>query len=138
MFISRYFGIGSYSFYCLRIKLIILIKFTLIKLKTYSLHYFVIYVIQKTNSCIDSFTFYLYRYHLFLYRFNFPSKILIFATLINKLKKWYSVTLHSEYYKRYIGLQSMRVKYKEENSSLCQNCSDVSLAMRFAKIIRLY
>ena len=28
-----------------------------------------------------------------------------------------------------VGLRSMRVKYKEENSSLCQNCSDVSLAM---------
>ena len=28
-----------------------------------------------------------------------------------------------------VGLRSMRVKYKEENSTLCQNCSDVSLAM---------
>ena len=28
-----------------------------------------------------------------------------------------------------VGLRSMRVKYEEENSSLCQNCSDASLAM---------
>ena len=28
-----------------------------------------------------------------------------------------------------VGLRSMRVKYKEKNSSLCQNGSDVSLAM---------
>ena len=28
-----------------------------------------------------------------------------------------------------VGLRSKRVKYKEENSSLCRNCSDVSLAM---------
>ena len=28
-----------------------------------------------------------------------------------------------------VGLRSMRVKYKEESFSLCQNCSDVSLAM---------
>ena len=28
-----------------------------------------------------------------------------------------------------IGLQSMSVEYKEENSSLCRNCSDISLAM---------
>ena len=28
-----------------------------------------------------------------------------------------------------VGLRSMRVKYKEENFSLCRNCSDVSSAM---------
>ena len=28
-----------------------------------------------------------------------------------------------------VGLRSMRVKYKEKNFSLCQNCSDISLAM---------
>ena len=28
-----------------------------------------------------------------------------------------------------VGLRSMRVKCKEENSSLCQNCSEVSLAI---------
>ena len=31
-----------------------------------SLKYFAIYIIQKTDPCIDSFTFYFYRYHLFL------------------------------------------------------------------------
>ena len=31
-----------------------------------SLEYFTIYNIEKTNSCIDSFIFYLYKYHLFL------------------------------------------------------------------------
>ena len=30
------------------------------------LNYFTIYIIQKTNSCIDSFTIHLYRYSLFL------------------------------------------------------------------------
>ena len=37
--------------------------------KSFSLHcslLLTIYIIQKTNSCIDNFTFYLYRYHLFL------------------------------------------------------------------------
>ena len=29
-----------------------------------------------------------------------------------------------------VGLRSMKVKYKEENSSLCQNCSNVSLAQK--------
>ena len=28
-----------------------------------------------------------------------------------------------------VGLRSMRVKYKDENSLLCRNCSDVFLAM---------
>ena len=28
-----------------------------------------------------------------------------------------------------VGLRSMGVKYKEKYSSLCQNCSDVSLAI---------
>ena len=31
-----------------------------------SLNHFATHIIQKTNSCIDSFTFYLYRYNLFL------------------------------------------------------------------------
>ena len=31
-----------------------------------SLNYFAIYIIQKTKPCLYSFTFYLYRYHLFL------------------------------------------------------------------------
>ena len=31
-----------------------------------SVNYFAIYILQKTNSCIDSFIFYSYRYHLFI------------------------------------------------------------------------
>ena len=45
----------SFSLHCLLILTILI-----------SLNYFEIYIIQETNFCIDSFTFYLYRYHLFL------------------------------------------------------------------------
>ena len=34
----------------------------------------------------------------------------------------------NQYFIKRVGLRSMRVKYKE-NSLLCQNCNDVSLAM---------
>ena len=46
------------------------------------------------------------------------------VTILKKIER-----LIDNYIIKEVGLRSIRVKYKEENPSLCHKCSDVSLAM---------
>ena len=54
--------------------------------------------------------------------------IIVYYVRFNKIYKFCMTCFH----------RSMRVKSKEENSLFCQNYSEVSLAVRFVNLIRLY
>ena len=81
-----------------------------------SLNYFATYIIQKTNSYNDTFTFYLYRYHFFLVSIC-HQMILIFASLIGTRKK--------NLMAKCIMFREKKYHYREQTRTIRKSCEKV-------------